>query len=253
VLVLRNAQLEAIGRVPRLLYEKALLKHFGRYYPAECERAGQEQVLELIEYGIERAPTHGYESQREVAFYVNLMLILGCDFDLDPQYPWAGEQLNDFSITDPFARIQRVFQTTIDFLNKTSGDGNEYVLRALHRMRQYDLETPPHSLGGQPESHLMGLLQSLYPEKCAWHTSHELAALIRHSTEAASRHGFQEAAGQSVYTTLVFMLGVGIDHDPMYPWAGRTLNDATIRGERARVEELHREAIAYIDFLLPKI
>ena len=251
MLVIRSGQLEALERIPRLEYENSLLRHFERFYPLVCALAGRDQVRKLVRHGIDHGMAHGFQSQREIAFYVNLMVILGCDFDHDPQYAWAGEQLNDLSIADPFARIQRVFRTTADYLGKTSGAGNEHVFRALDRMRRYDLETVPESYGAQRENDFLSVLQSFYPEKYACHTRAELLAVIRCGAEAASNHGLHEAGGQAFYMKLLFVFGVGFDRDPLYPWVGRALVDPTLRGERARAEGLHREAVAYIDSMLP--
>jgi hypothetical protein len=252
VLVIRSEQFNALARVARLDYEDSLIRHFRRFYPVECQHAGAEQVRKLIRYGIDRAMVHGYAGQREVALYINLMLILGCDFDRDPQYPWAGEQLNDASIEADFARIQRVFQTTIDYLGKTSGAGNEYLFRALSRMREYDLASAPQSSGVQLQEDLLNVLASFYPEKYGSHTRDELIALVRRAAGDSFDYGIREAPGRVIYTTLAFMLGAGIARDPMYPWVGATLADRAISGENARVEVLHRKSVAYVNLMLSK-
>ncbi len=252
MLVIRSEQLNALARVARVDYENSLIRHFRRFYPVESEHAGAEQVRKLIRYGIDRAMVHGYASQREIALYINLMLILGCDFDRDPQYPWAAAQLNDISIEDDFARIQRVFQTTIDYLGKTSGAGNEYLFRALARMREYDLGAVPQSSGIQLQEDLLNALETFYPEKYASHSRDELIALIRRTAEDSLDYGIREAPGRVIYTTLAFMLGAGIHRDPMYPWAGATLTDRAIPGENARVELLHRKSVAYVNLMLSK-
>jgi hypothetical protein len=252
VLVIRSEQFNALARIPRLDYEDSLIRHFHRFYPVECEHAGAEQVRKLIRYGIDRAIVHGYGSQREIALYINLMLILGCDFDRDPQYPWAGEQLNDTSIEDDFQRIQRVFQTTIDYLGKTSGKGNEHGVRAMVRIRDWDLGTAPQSSGIQLEDDLLNVLESFYPEKYGSHSRDELLGLFRRVAEDAWDYGIRQAPGRVVFTTLAFMLGAGIARDPLYPWVGDTLTDVALGGERARVEQLHRRSVAYINLMLSK-
>ncbi len=55
---------------------------------------GSDAVLETIEDGIARAAHHGFVRDVDVGRFVNLMLLLGDEFDVDPDVPWAAEILS---------------------------------------------------------------------------------------------------------------------------------------------------------------
>jgi hypothetical protein len=238
--------LSILVRVPRRAFEADLANHFFRYYPAECRRAGRDQVLKMVQLGIDRAFVHGYETEREIGLYLNLMVILGCALDRDPQIPWALEQLNDFSIDDPFARIQRAFRSTVRYLEQCFGAENGQMARTLVRLRDFDLKQAPQSEGLQFQDDLCVLLQYFCPHKYAVQGEEANRALVWEGLERAEEYGIESSRGLTVYITLMFLLGAGFDQDPLYPWAGQVLRDRSLPDENTRVAELHGAAMKYV-------
>lgn len=247
MLVIRKEQLHALGSIPLSEFELQLVRHFGRFYPRECRLAGSTQVRKFVGMGIERALRHGYTAQREASLYVNLMIILGCDFDRDPQIPWAAQQIDDARIRGRFRRIQRVHQSAVRYLDQTVGDRNQHIAKAMIRLRDYRLDEAPDSSGKLLAGDLLALLARFYGEKFHYQGETAMRALIAHAMATAGSFGISSGRGLTVYATLMFMLGSGFASDPMYPWAGRVLRDERLAGESARVSELHREAISYLN------
>jgi hypothetical protein len=246
LLVIRNEQLSILGRVPRNAFEAELARHFTRHYPAECRRAGSDQVIKMVRLGIQRAFVHGYTTQREIGLYVNLMVILGSAFDCDPQIPWALEQLNDLSIDDPFDRIRRTFQSTVRYLEQCFGAENGQMARTLVRLRDFDLKSAPQSEGLDFQDALGGVLRYFCPHKCDVQGEEANRALVREGLDRAEEYGIESSRGLTVYITLMFLLGAGFDQDPMYPWAGQVLRDRSLRDEKTRVAALHEAAMRYV-------
>jgi hypothetical protein len=247
MLVIRKVQLNALGGIPLSEFELQLVRHFARFYPRECRLAGNSQIQKLVGMGIQRALRHGYTSQREASLYVNLMIILGCDFDRDPQIPWAAQQLDDERVRGRFRRIQRVHQSAIRYLEKTVGDNNQHIARSMIRLRDYRLEDAPSSSGTRLAADLAVLLARFWGEKSSYQGAEAMRQLIAHAMSSAPAFGISGGRGLTVYTTLMFMLGSGFASDPLYPWAGRVLSDDRLPDESARVTELHREAISYLN------
>lgn len=247
MLVIRRSQLNALGNVPLREYETQLVHHFARFYPRECRLAGSLQVQKLVSMGIQRALGHGYVAQREASLYINLMIILGCDFDLDPQIPWAARQIDDKGIHGRFRRIQKVHQSAVRYLDRAVGENNNHIVRAMIRLRDYQLTEAPRSSGSQLSGELAKLLAWFYPEKYNCQGAEAMKQLIAHAGRSAETFGMTSSRGLTVYTSLAFMLGSGFASDPMYHWAGQVLLDERLPSESARVDELHREAIAYLN------
>jgi hypothetical protein len=96
------------------------------------------------------------------------MIMLGSEFDLDPQVGWAREQLTDYSIPTPKERIDKVFRTAVDYLGQTAGPDCEYLVRALIRLRKHDVHAAWSSTGEEFEDEVAQLLSRLYPQKAAF-------------------------------------------------------------------------------------
>jgi hypothetical protein len=216
------------------------------FIPGNAAWPGTRRSGKLVGMGIQRALRHGYSSQREASLYVNLMIILGCDFDRDPQIPWAAQQLDDERIRGRFRRIQRVHESAIRYLEQTVGDNNQHIVRSMIRLRDYRLDEAPSSSGSRLGADLATLLARFWGEKSSYQGEEAMRQLIAHSMSSAGNFGITGSRGLTVYTTLTFTLGSGFASDPMYPWAGRVLSDDRLPDEAPRVQELHREAISYL-------
>jgi hypothetical protein len=71
-------------------FEDRTLVHLYKFFPKQCEAAGEEQLRATIQYGIKRAAAYGITVACDVCRYVDLMVVLGRDFDTDRNLPWAG-------------------------------------------------------------------------------------------------------------------------------------------------------------------
>jgi hypothetical protein len=93
VLAVRPEQLRTFSLVEAEKFEEWMLTHLNKFFPAQCQAAGESQVRKIIRSGIERAADHRMTSKREVCKYIDLMIVFGRDFDKDNRYPWASEIL----------------------------------------------------------------------------------------------------------------------------------------------------------------
>ena len=245
MLVIRQAQLEVLGEIQRHVFETRLVRHFLGLYPRECTEAGGEpQIGRLVARGVRRATAHGFTGRSEVGMFVALMFILGDAFDADPQMPWAARQLDDRSIPLEL-RPAIVFDSAIDYLGETAGEKCEYIVRAMLRLRSYDLASAPDSSGELWVDDLCGVLQGYYPEKFDYQGGAANRALVSLGRQNAERWGFRSNSGAALYVILMFMLGSGFDGDLLFPWAKAALRAEG--GEKERMEGLFHAAMAHLE------
>jgi hypothetical protein len=159
LLIIREEQIAVLKSIPLRDFEASLIRHFTRFYPRDCAWLGERQIRKLIQLSIERAAGHGYYSRQEVGYYCNLMLMLGCDFDRDPQIPWAGEGADSWTIAAPLERIQSLFEATLTYLRYAFGESGGYMARALVRLRDYDLKTAPQISSPEFEGDILNLFK----------------------------------------------------------------------------------------------
>ena len=88
MLVIRNAQLQAIRteRIERL--EDRLVEHAQRHFPEVCSRM-KRGLRGAVDHSVERARSYGFDREREICKYLNLQFRFGRDFDRDPRCAWA--------------------------------------------------------------------------------------------------------------------------------------------------------------------
>ena len=104
-LTIRKAQLDALGTAAlRDSLGKALREH----WPALAERLGEESVGYFAEQAIERCARYGLSERRDHFRYLNVMALLGADFD--EEQPWAREILEAPKLRGS-ARLDRLVET----------------------------------------------------------------------------------------------------------------------------------------------
>ena len=246
MLVIRQAQMSSLQELPRRDIENRLILHFAKFYPRECSSAGEAEMRRLVGTGLQRAAGHGFLTLDTATLYVNLMIILGWGFDADPQLDWARAKLRDYSLP-PGDRIRSLFDATLDYLGAVAGENGQKVVRAMLRIRKHDFLAPWTSSAEAFDEELLALLSRLYPTKAAIQGDEVNRALLRRAREDAARHGFTGANAIAAYTVLEFMLGAAFDTDPLYWWAGATLQASATEREEERLARLIERALKHTE------
>ena len=55
---------------------------------------GEAKLRGTVHYGIQRAAAYGLKAKRDVCKYIDVMIVLGNDFDKDIRLPWVSSILN---------------------------------------------------------------------------------------------------------------------------------------------------------------
>jgi len=93
-----------------------MVVHLKKFFPKQCEVTGEPQLRETIRYGIKRAKIYGIVTERDVCKYIDLMVVLGRDFDADKRFPWAGEILT--TSKKPRVKTSMLLQAAKNHLGK---------------------------------------------------------------------------------------------------------------------------------------
>jgi len=94
MLSVRDDQVARFKEAAQRQFEEWMIQHLRRFFAKRCERMGEARVRELVEYGIRRAASYGITMRREVCKYIDVMVVLGRDFDRDARYGWAQQILS---------------------------------------------------------------------------------------------------------------------------------------------------------------
>lgn len=249
MLKIRNEQMTAFEQAALKNFEDRTIEHLREYFPKHCEVFGEANLRQIIQLGLKRSQSYGVVAERGVRVYIDLMLLLGSGFAEDPQLPWASEILKDETIADESVRIDRLYEKAMSYLDHVSGVNNEHIDEAQRRLSQQSVETfseSPIADTSDFAARLQTQLKEVFPEKCKYIGDTSIGRLIALAQHSAEKYRIKSERGVAVLTTLMFMLGSGVDADSQVPWVAAVLNDESIADEKTRVERLYKDAMTYL-------
>jgi hypothetical protein len=230
MLIIRDAQLQALSDAARRRFEDELVAHTREFAPRLFDLRGEACMRGVVRDGMARARTAGFVERGPVRFWVELMLAFGRDWDTDPQLAWARPPLADRE-SPPLARAQALYLAMNDYLDDVEGEGKQFALAALRRVAERDWDDVVAH--GAPAG-LLSSIAELYPEKAARVGREGLERIADAAERATVVHGLDQAGAQALLGGLMFGFGYGVLTDPLYPWVGATLAaaDAASRARR---------------------
>jgi hypothetical protein len=105
--VIRTEQLRSFADSAATGFDERMVAHLRKCFPAECDALREPGVRETIRQGIARSAPYGVTGERDVCKFIDLMMLLGPDFDT--RLPWAARILHDQVLQTPSARIDQLF------------------------------------------------------------------------------------------------------------------------------------------------
>jgi hypothetical protein len=115
MLTIRKEQLKVFSQNETLNFEDRVAAHLRKIFPERSELLGEEKLAELIQRGIKRARVYEIVAQRDVCKYLDLMMIFGQDFDIDPKLAWASATLHEeFLQGHPTEKILRLCDVAME-------------------------------------------------------------------------------------------------------------------------------------------
>jgi hypothetical protein len=248
-LKIRAAQLETFEQVRLPEFEDSMVEHMKEFSPLHSKSLGEEGMRTLIRAGLERAKKHGFTQRNTVRFYLETNILLGIDFDTDPQYPWAGQILRDATTPDQTKRADRLHERLIDLLDTAGGPNRQFAKLALHRARKIPFQATPVGSGRFEQEALLSMRQT-HPEKADYVGEAALRGLIPRAIEETRKYAVATDAGVCLFLGLMFAVGHGFAGDPKYPWVANTLTNSAVTEVDKRVERLYSKTMTYLDHVL---
>ncbi|MEZ0475478.1 hypothetical protein [Luteimonas salinilitoris] len=246
--------MEAIEKAAIRAFENRTLAHLQEYFPGHCNLLGEEQMRRVIQFGWDKARHYEMTAECCVRTYIEFMCLLGGRFDTNPLMPWAAEILNDKVSGDQVARGDRLYDRAHEYIRHLVPDyrdpeGTPVTARFVNDLQQLrttpDTPVPPNALPTFADD-VKAKLRRVFPAKFTYAGEAAIAALIATGIGEAARHRIRGERGLTLFITLMFVLGVGFDDDPLLPWASKILNDEKISTEKKRVDKLQIRAIGML-------
>ncbi len=116
MLTLRKEQIAVLSDAEAKKFIDRVAAHVAKFFPGKVKTLGEQKTRDDIRYGVTRAASYGIKAEREVCLYIDVMFVLGRDFDNDPALDFASRILRDSNIKGSAARINKVHRAAMEFL-----------------------------------------------------------------------------------------------------------------------------------------
>jgi hypothetical protein len=238
-----------LGEMERTLglerFEDEMVVHLHSFAPRHAEVIGDDWVRRTIRLGIERARAYEVTNPGLLRFYVELMFMFGSMFDTDPLLPWAGAVLRDPTLPGEVARMERLHEAMLWYLDTVCGPERSFAIQALRNLQQVRLDDAL-ATDLRVERKALEMFAHAYPERCAYLGEPPLQELFRRGAEVAARYDVATNRGIAVVTGLMFAVGHGFAEDPQCPWVQATLRDRSIGDPERRAARLQKRTEIYM-------
>ena len=254
MLRIRSEQIEVFASPDTPRFESSSIIHIKHAFPKHFSVLNESGAQAVVNHGRSRARRYGLNDAGAVLLYIDLTLLLGRNFDEDIQLPWAAAILNDQSLPgharldvvqpQPLVKAVRLHEYAMAYLDEVSGIENEHIDAAQRRLLDQPFSVDAH--GGEGfQQEALRRLSTIWPEKCNYLGPDTMLTLVRYGIERMQHYDIATPVGAFLGIVTMYMLGTGFDQDPLFPWAGRILNDKALRPSE-RTERLYEEGVTYL-------
>jgi hypothetical protein len=106
-------------------FEDTMARFVRNAFPARCQALGEAAVREIIRYGYKRAASYQFTRESDRSHFVELLFLLGQNFDQNPSLSWVQRILHDPAITDPSVRMAHLWQAASEVVAQNTFVGGK--------------------------------------------------------------------------------------------------------------------------------
>ena len=230
-------------------FEMEMVAHVREFFPNHFFSMQETGTRNTIQYGYLNAKKYGFNTQRNVCLYLNNMLVLGSNFDIDPQYPWAIEILNDKKEKDPRQRADKLTDKMLNIFGRITGPREIDINYALHNLNNNSADIFQNIMNSQLKD-VLPFLKTQYPKKYEVIGESNLNQLMKMAKAKVIDYGITSEPNIVMFIMFMFLCGAGFDKDPQFPWAFRILSDLELKDENQKSKLLFDKAINNLGLFL---
>jgi hypothetical protein len=243
---LRAAHLEAFETAARAEFEEEMLVHLEAHAPKQFEMIGKFEMRRVIQVGIRGAALYGLTNRGPVRFYIDLMCILGSNFDTDPLLPWAGKVLGTWKSGDQMAQADRLYDELLAYRAEVVGPDSVFEKAALRRVNP-ELFQSLLSPKAVSDGRVVLTLHDIYPQKAARAGQRAMETFVARGSMLAKSNAIAGGLGSSIVIILMYLFGHGCAADPLLPWIGQALRNCAGRSSSQEMELLFSTLMQHLE------
>jgi hypothetical protein len=243
VLTLRRDQSGAFAETMEAGFACQMLDHLEQFAPDHLRRVGAHVAKEVVRHGIINAKQYGLTLRGSVRLYLELMWMLGSQFDTDPQYSWAAEILGDRSC-EQMQRADRLHQRAAIYHHQVVGVDGEHEREAIRRLVKLNVlaELPSNA----PFEGLLETASVVYPRKADFVGAAALSEVVTRAAKIADERFEAGSSCVSLFAVLMFAFGHGCLTDPQFAWIAHIVNGASEITHAEVERQLRASFVSYL-------
>jgi len=220
-------------------FRNELAEHLETFFPWGKAFWPDGNAQALADFGIKRARHYGFETERQITLFVNLMPVLGSRYDENPLTPWAARKLADPTIREPVHKIDQMTDMAMLHLRKTNGREGRRGLKGLKQVQAVV------GTGPAPADPVRALMAT-FPDRAR--ASKATPDVLSQAVAHARSFGMDTALGSYICAALTLMYGPFFYADPQLPEVHSILYDTALDSE-AKTKALQAVMIKMMDAL----
>ncbi|HLL05207.1 MAG TPA: hypothetical protein VK539_31850 [Myxococcaceae bacterium] len=209
-----SRQLGALSELAFLKYQQGLLARMRKHFPRLAKYLGPQDAHQLVQHACDVAEQHGFETERDICSYTDLIIMLGVGFDSDPQLEWGAAVLGDPTPMGPGTRMDELWDQAAIYMDKTLGP-DEICLKRAFVMDRRRRQSSGKAFATREEL-LIDYFREIWPAKTEYIGMAALRSLITESTKAAKGYWITDSEGQTEFAIHAFLFGHMFHIDPRY-------------------------------------
>ncbi len=241
--VITETHTEALETVSTQAFIKRTDLHLRHWFPHHCQPLDRDQMRAVIHRGWGQAKSYHFTSEACVRSYLELMCLLGSDFDTDPLLPWAASILNEKCGDCQFSRGDKLHEKAWAYARHISRDYQR--LLSSETVKPDGLAAAPKGLPDLVQFVKVSLRETC-PAKCSYLGDDALLGAAARMAQSALAHGIKSTNGVTRFATMNFIFGSAFHKDPFLPWATAALNVPTKAGPDTRADDLHAKGLSFL-------
>jgi hypothetical protein len=191
-MVIREEQMRTLSKAAEQAFQLQLVREMHEFAPWHAKALGDDGLLRCVQFAVQRAKKYGFTNRGPIRLYLQIIFLLGAEFDSDALLPWVGKVLSDPSILNQTDRATSLYEGLTEYLNNVAGPGRKFAKEALVRARDelYSLRLNRTAPRGCDEvgQMIFAKVQGIYPEKCAYAGDAAVSQSIAFGISVAAKH-----------------------------------------------------------------
>ena len=245
MITIREDQIFAFETVALQNFEKKMVTHCQLFSSQLCDTVADSNIRLFVQRSIKRAYSYGLTLNGSVSFYIELALMLGCDFDTDPQYIGLSEILEQ-EMSDEMSKADQLYEWFNQYeqiLETESENKYSQAKRILDSFSNYPIKLSSPAF----VDNVIQEFKRVSIKKVKYIGDQRLTDLINQARQEAHNHDILSDRGFSVLVTLLYTLGHRCLYDPMYPWLSDMLNNKREMDQESFTQYVESQCMRWIE------